>query len=96
MIIVLYLVILLAGVFISSRNLMKTQTSKLVDPLLTGSLLSLIFLMGIKVGMDENVLSSFRTIGWQALVLVTFSVGFSILGVRLVAANVLRGKGDAR
>lgn len=96
MIILLYMGVLLAGGFIGARSLSKPGLLKGSDTLLSGALLVLIFLMGVKIGLDEMVLSSFRTIGYQALVLVLFSMVFSILGVKLVAKYVLRWKEDGQ
>jgi len=86
--------VLLSGGFISVRGFLKPGVEKQADRLLNGSLFVLIFMMGIKIGMDENVVNSFRTIGIQALVLSVSSVAFSIVGVRMVAAYVLRGEED--
>lgn len=94
MTILLYIAVLLLGGFISARGFLKPGVEKQADRLLNGSLFVLIFMMGIKIGMDENVLNSFRTIGVQALVLAVSSVVFSIVGVRLVAKYVLRWEED--
>ena len=96
MTILLYIAVLLIGGFIGSRNIIKPRRMKLVDLLLSGAMLILIFLMGIKIGLDETVLASFRSIGFQALVLALSSIFFSTLGVRLVAGYVLRRKEDAQ
>jgi len=94
--ILLYIAVLLTGGFISARGFLKPGVEKQADWLLTGSVFALIFMMGIKIGMDEYVLNSFRTIGIQALVLAVSSVAFSIGGVRLVAKYVLRWKEDVQ
>lgn len=92
MIILLYIGVLLVGGFIGARSLSKPGLLKGSDALLSGALLLLIYLMGVKIGLDDLVLSSFRTIGYQALVLALFSILFSTLGVKLVAGYVLRDK----
>ncbi len=92
MTILLYITVLLIGGLIGSRNSLKPRAMKQVDLLLSGALLILIFLMGIKIGLDESVLASFRTIGFRALVLAFSSIFFSTLGVKLVAGYVLRRK----
>ena len=92
MTILFYIAVLLAGGIIGARRLLKPRWLEGSDTLLSGALLLLIYLMGVKIGLDELVLSSFRTIGYQALVLALFSIFFSILGVKLVAGYVLRWK----
>lgn len=94
MTILLYIAVLLLGGFISARGFLKPGVEQQADRLLNGSLFALIFMMGIKIGLDENVLNSFRTIGIHALALVVSSVVFSMLGVRLVARYVLRWEED--
>ncbi len=96
MTILVYIAVLLTGGFISARGFLKPGGEKQADRLLSVSLFLLIFMMGIKIGMDEYVLNSFRTIGIQALVLVVSSVAFSIGGVRLVAKYVLRWEEDTQ
>jgi len=92
LIIILYLAVLMVGGFIGSRKLEKTRFLKHSDLFLSGALLLLIFMMGVKIGLDEMVIASFRTIGYQAIVLVLFSIFFSTMGVKLVAGYVLRRK----
>ncbi len=94
MTILIYIAVLLSGGFISARGFLKPGVEKLADRLLNGTLFVLIFMMGIKIGMDENVVNGFRTIGIQALVLAVSSVAFSIAGVRMVAKYVLRWEED--
>ena len=94
MTILFYIAVLLAGGFISARGFLNSWMEKQADRLLSVALLLLIFMMGIKIGLDENVINSFRTIGLQSLVLVTASITFSIGGVRLVARYVLRWEED--
>lgn len=93
-IIFLYLTVLAIGVFIGSRSLMRSSRMNWINWLLNASLVGLIFLMGVSIGLDETVLTSFRTIGFQALVLVLFIITFSILSVKLVARFVLPRKGE--
>jgi hypothetical protein len=42
--------------------------------------------------MDREVISSFLSIGYSALVISVFTVGFSILGVKLVSGYVTGGR----
>ncbi|MDW7672617.1 MAG: LysO family transporter [Bacillota bacterium] len=95
MIIILYLTVLGIGIFLGSRSLLRSSSMNWIGWLLNASLFILIFLMGVNIGLDETVLTSFSTIGFQALVLVLFIITFSILGVKLVARFVLPRKGEA-
>ena len=91
----LYIFFLALGGFIGSRKLLKPSGVHLFDRLRAGTLLGLLFLMGINIGLDETVTANFAAIGFQSLVLAIFSIIFSTLALRLVASFVLR-KGDLR
>ena len=88
--ILLYLVIIVLGAFIGSKNLLKDSVIKKLDHIQTVALLLLLFIMGISIGMDKEVINSFATIGMQAMILAVFSVAFSILGVKMVSKKVLK------
>lgn len=62
---------------------------KKLDRIQELALLLLLFIMGVSIGMDRDVITSFATIGAKAIILAIFSVGFSILGVKLVSKKVL-------
>lgn len=47
--------------------------------------------MGVMIGMDKDVINSFFSIGYSAIVISIFTVGFSILGVKLVSGYVTGG-----
>lgn len=87
--ILLYLIILALGAFIGNRKLLKDSIMKKLDHIQTLALLLLLFIMGISIGMDRDVITSFATIGIQAIILAVFSVIFSILGVKLVSKKLL-------
>lgn len=90
--ILLYLIILTIGIFIGSKNLLKESIIKSLDRIQAVSLLLLLFVIGISIGMDKNVIISFVTIGGQALVLAIFSIIFSILGVKSISKHVFMSK----
>ena len=90
--ILLYLIILTIGIFIGnkgSKNLLNEFMIKSLNRIQTFSILLLLFIIGISIGMDEDVIISFITIGKQALILAVFSVIFSILGVKIISKHVL-------
>lgn len=59
------------------------------------SLLFMLFVMGINIGVNEEVVNGFYRLGFQAVVLAAFSIAFSILFVRLVAAFVQRDRKES-
>jgi len=89
MTILLYLLILILGAIIGNKKLLKDSVMKKLDHIQTFSLLLLLFIMGVSIGMDKDVITSFATIGMQAAILAVFSVVFSILGVKVISKKVL-------
>ncbi|SCY98240.1 LysO family transporter [Alkaliphilus peptidifermentans] len=90
--ILLYLLILLLGAFIGSKNLLKAKIMNNVGTIQTFALLFLLFVMGVKIGLDKDIIYSLGTIGLQSIFLAVFSIIFSIIGVRIISSKVLREK----
>lgn len=90
--IILYLFIIVVSAYIGSKKLLSDSIMKKLDRIQTFSLLLLLFIMGISIGMDREVVNSFGSIGLKALVLALFSVGFSILGVKVISGKVINAK----
>ncbi|WP_026475824.1 LysO family transporter [Alkaliphilus transvaalensis] len=94
--ILLYLGILLVGAFIGFKDNKKLPLLKYTGEIQTFALLFLLFVMGIKIGLDREIIYSFRIIGLQGTVLALASIIFSILGVRFISGRILHQKGRAR
>ncbi|SES71861.1 Membrane protein of unknown function [Natronincola peptidivorans] len=86
--ILLYLVILLLGAYIGYKNLLNDFLSKNIGDIQNYALFLLLFIMGINIGVDDNVIKYFGVIGYQSVVLAVFSIIFSILMVKLVAKTI--------
>lgn len=86
--ILLYLIILTIGIFIGGKGLLKESVTRSLNQMQTLSILLLLFVIGVSIGMDKDVVASFAAIGGQALVLAIFSIIFSILGVRSVSRHI--------
>lgn len=86
--ILLYLIILIMGAILGSKMKWKSGRDKAVGLVQNLALYFLLFVMGIKIGLDEEILGSFGTIGLQGMVLAAASVLFSIAGVRLVSKTL--------
>lgn len=79
----LYWSIMLACYFAASRVRAYADRFSFLDKVLTGLISLLVFVMGMKMGADEEVISSLGTIGLQAAVITLFAVGGSIGAVTL-------------
>lgn len=91
----LYLLLLLAGGIIGYNDLASEKLQSRLGKIQTICLLFLLFTMGIRIGLDENVVSSFFNIGFKAIILGVFSVLFSVLFVKLVR-NFIIGKKEGK
>ena len=88
--ILLYVTILAIGGFMGYRRLFKPVVMNRLETLQNLSLLLLLFIMGVNIGLDREVILTFGTIGFQAIVLAAFSIVFSVLGVKLVSARIMK------
>lgn len=88
---ILYLSILLIGGIIGSKKNISENTYKLIQKGQGIVLFLLLFIMGLKIGADNKILSSFFQIGYKALILSSFSVIFSVLLLRLFK-NIIKIK----
>lgn len=86
----LYLGVILLGAFISYKGKISDIILDKLNIIQTLSLLFLLLIMGIKIGIDENVIRSFFNIGFKAIIMSIFTVGFSILFVFIVSRLLTR------
>lgn len=86
---ILYLALLIIGGMIGYKNLMGEKFNSKLGIIQNICLLFLLFIMGIRIGLDDKVISSFFTIGIKALFLAVFSIVFSIFFVRLVRKFII-------
>ncbi|WP_199872915.1 LysO family transporter [Inediibacterium massiliense] len=87
----LYLFILGIGALIGFKGHLSEKLTSKLNFIQNLCLLFLLFIMGIRIGVDEKVLSSFFKLGYQALIMSVFAVLFSILCVKLVKGYVIKG-----
>ncbi|MBM7613961.1 LysO family transporter [Alkaliphilus hydrothermalis] len=90
--ILIYLLILLAGAFLGSKDQLKLPLMNRTSEAQTFALLFLLFIMGVKIGIDKEIIYSFSRIGLQGFLLALSSVIFSVLGVKMISNRVLRVK----
>lgn len=83
--IVLYILIILAGAFISSRGLLNEMVEKNLSKLQYACLLLLLFIMGVNIGINDQIINTFGKLGMQAIVLSLASILLSIGAVKLVS-----------
>lgn len=99
LIILLYMGMLTLGCLIATRlRAYRSKLSVITKPMMS-VIYALVLIMGMKMGVDEQVTSNLGTIGIQAFVITFFCVGGSMLAVFLIRkvigmdryGNMLRG-----
>ena len=90
----LYLSMILFGAFISYKGKISDKIFNKLSVIQTLSLLFLLLIMGVKIGMDDEVINSFFNIGLKAIIMSIFTVGFSILFVYFVSKLFIRKENE--
>lgn len=93
--VLIYFSLLVVGAIISQKGLISDKFANKLGSIQNFFLLFLLFTMGVRIGLDKKVLSSFFQIGAKATVLAVFSIIFSIILVRLVRNIVIRDKEES-
>lgn len=98
--VLLYFGILAVGWFLSSKGKIHTNLMKRISSIQSIILFGLIYIMGVRIGMDEQILASIGQIGITAFVYAVMTGAFSILFVYLLRkkfiadVNITGGKND--
>lgn len=90
--VVLYFGILLIGAFFSVKGKIPAKVMEKVSVVQSVSLFILIFIMGINVGMNRQVVTSIGTIGLKAFVFSLLTAFFSVLFVFLARKKFINNK----
>ena len=92
-----YIVIALfaAGIAVGRLFREKEKTRKKVDLAITWSVYLLLFLLGISVGINDDITQNFSRIGYKAFWLTVGAVGGSILLAKLVYVLFFKSYKDA-
>ncbi|SCG83944.1 hypothetical protein DW1_2380 [Proteiniborus sp. DW1] len=86
----LYLGILIFGGYFGYKGYGGKNLDSKLGVIQTICLLFLLFIMGLKMGLDEKVISSFLELGFQALVISIFTITFSVILVKLIKGFVIK------
>lgn len=86
----LYLGLLLLGGLFGYKGLGGEKLNSKLGIIQTICLLFLLFIMGVRMGLDEKVISSFLELGFQALIISIFTIVFSVLLVMSVKKYVVK------
>lgn len=90
--ILLYFGLLAVGWFLSNKGFIHEKLTGKISLMQSIILFSLIFIMGIRVGMDKQVISSIGQIGITAAAFAFSTTAFSILCVYIVRKRFFTDK----
>lgn len=83
--ILFYIFIITVGALLGAKGRLSESFMGKLSHFQFISLLILLFIMGVNIGVNNDVVSNFYKIGLQAFILAVFSIVFSILFVKLVS-----------
>ncbi len=86
----LYIALLLVGMFMSKKNLFSEKIIDSIGKIQMVCLLLLLFAMGINLGMNDEILRSFATIGLKGIAFGLITIIFSVLFVHLLVRFALK------
>jgi uncharacterized membrane protein YbjE (DUF340 family) len=72
------LVLLVLGILLGRLLRNKSESLKLIDRITTGSIYLLLFLLGIAIGSNKEIVSNLSNLGLTALLITAFSLAGSI------------------
>ncbi|MBV1756904.1 MAG: lysine exporter LysO family protein [Dethiosulfatibacter sp.] len=90
--VILYLILLVAGALLSYRGLIHIKMLKRVGSLQMFFLYMLIFIMGIRLGMNKEVLKAIGDIGFKAAVFTVGTLATSVAAVYVVSQLLFKGQ----
>ncbi|MBN2286175.1 MAG: LysO family transporter [Tissierellales bacterium] len=92
----LYLVLLIVGGFLSYKGIIHDKLIKKAGQMQMVFLYMLIFVMGLRLGLDEEVLEALGTIGFKAFLYAIGTILSGILFVHLADRFLIKSsKGEA-
>lgn len=88
----LYLIILITGGIVGYKDLVEDKIYSKINHIQNICLLTLLFIMGIRMGLDPKVVNSFFALGLKAFMLSSLSIVFSIIMVKLITSFTFKAK----
>ena len=82
--IILYIIIILLGFFITKKQLIPNKLKTKIGHLQNFALYFLLCFMGYKIGANDKIINNISQLGIQAIIITLFITFFSVLVVFLV------------
>lgn len=88
----LYLIIISIGAYVGYKDLFLKKLSNKLNAIQHTCLLFLLFIMGIKIGINKEIVKTFPKLGFSALIISIFTIVFSVLGVKIISRYILTSR----
>lgn len=75
----LYLFLLIAGVLVGNIKFIKDKLIDKIEIMQLLCLFLLLFIMGLRIGMDDYIINSFLELGIKGIIISLVIIGFSLL-----------------
>ncbi len=87
----LYLAMLLIGIVIGYKEISHKKLLESLDKFQMAALLVLLFIMGLRIGADPEVMASIQVIGLKSFIFAGITVFFSVFFVWLYTNKYMKG-----
>lgn len=88
------IIIMCAGIFAGTFLREKKSMLALLDRLTLAAIYLLLFLLGLSVGTDENIIKNFLNIGFTAVILTLGAIAGSVILSWILYLSLFRKKED--
>lgn len=92
---IMYIGLLSLGIVVGSKVALPKSMDKLLSKLQLMSVILLLFVMGIRIGINNQVISSFGSIGFSATCLSLGAIVGSVFMLKCVSSFILKKGGQA-
>ena len=89
--ILLYLLMLILGIWIGYKEISHKKLLDGLDKLQLLALIILLLVMGIRIGADPDVMDSIQIIGFRGFVFALITIVFSVLPVFIYTRFIMKG-----
>lgn len=94
--IVLYVLLIVVGGLLGSKNILPKRLDNRLGSLQSLCLFFLLGVMGYKIGTTKEIFMNFHKIGMSALTISLFSIVFSIIFVKITCGRIAIGKKETK
>ncbi|WP_025641241.1 LysO family transporter [Schnuerera ultunensis] len=92
----IYLTIIAIGTILGYEEKISTNVGKKLNLIQNICLFFLLFIMGIRIGLDEKVIKSLLSIGYRAGIIAISTIFFTLLVIKILTRFIILKEGENR